>query len=92
VFKGKLLLYFIAFTIPMFLGISAWQSVRYSNLERQARVLEADQEKWVENNKRLIADIATITSSEEIENVARYELNLEKIRPENVLQIWIDSN
>ena len=90
--KGKLLLYFIAFTIPMFLGISAWQSVRYSNLERQARVLEADQEKWVEYNKRLIADIATITSSEEIENVARYELNLEKIRPENVLQIWIDSN
>ena len=90
--KGKLLLYIIAFTIPMLLGLNAWQSVRYTNLERQARVLEADQENWVENNKRLIADIATITSSEEIENIARYELNLEKIRPENVLQIWIDSN
>ena len=90
--KGNVLLYLIAFTIPMFLGLNAWQSVRYSNMERQARTLEADQEKWVENNKRLIADIATITSSEEIENIARYELNLEKIRPENVLQIWIDNN
>ena len=90
--KRYILLYLFVLTIPIFLGTSAWQSVRYTNLERQTRALEADQERLVENNKRLIADIATITSSERIETIARYELSLEKIRPENVLQIWIERN
>jgi len=89
-FKRCVLLYLIVFTIPLFLGITAWQSIRYSDLEKETRVLEAAQEKWVENNKRLIADIATLTSSEKVENIAVKELKLEKILPENVLQIWIE--
>jgi len=83
-------LYFMVFTIPLFLGISAWQSIRYSDLEKETRTLEAVQEKWVENNRRLIADIATLTSSEKVEVVAVRDLKLGKIQPENVLQIWID--
>ena len=84
------LLYFIVLTIPLFLGIIAWQSSRYSDLERQTRRLEADQEKWVESNKRLIADIAILTTSEKVERIALYDLNLAKIEPENVLQVWIE--
>ena len=89
-FRRYLLLYFIVLTIPLFLGMTAWQSVRYTNLERQTRTLEADQEKWVENNKRLIADIAEMTSSEKVEEAAQIDLGLLKIKPENILQIWID--
>ena len=88
--KRCILLYFMVFTVTLFLGITAWQSVRYTELEKQTRVLEADQEKWVENNKRLIAEIATLSSSERIENIAHYHLGLLKIQPENVLQIWIE--
>lgn len=84
------LLYFIVFTIPLFLGLIAWQSARYSNLERQTRILEADQEKWIESNKRLIADIATLTTSEKVERIAYYDMGLKKIAPENVLQVWIE--
>ena len=83
-------LYFIALTIPMFLGLTAWQSVRYAALEKQTKTLEQDQEKWVEKNKRLIADIAAITSSGKVEEIAVKDLGLKKILPENVLQIWIE--
>jgi len=89
-FKRCLLLYFIILTIPIFLGLTAWQSVRYSDLEKTTRNLEADQEKWVDKNKRLIADIAIMTSSEKVEEIAVKELGLKKIKPENVLQIWIE--
>jgi len=85
-----IVLYFIVLTIPLFLGMTAWQSVRYSDLEKLTRTLEADQEKWVENNKRLIADIAALTSSENVEEAAKKNMGLSKIRPEDVLQIWID--
>jgi len=77
-------------TIPLFLGISAWQSIRYSDLEKETRTLEAAQEKWVEDNRLLIADIATLTSSENVENIAVHDLKLQKIQPENVLQVWIE--
>ena len=88
--KRCFLLYFIVITIPLFLGLTAWQSARYSDLERQTRRLEADQEKWVESNKRLIADIAILTTSGKVERIALNNLNLSKIEPENVLQVWIE--
>ena len=84
------LLYFIVFTIPLFLGITAWQSIRYSDLEKETRTLEAAQEKWVEDNKKLIADIAFLTSSDKVEKIAVNDLRLQKIKPENVLQVWIE--
>jgi cell division protein FtsL len=85
------LLYFIVLTIPLFLGITAWQSVRYNELDREVRRLEAVQEEWVESNKRLIAGIAVLSSSERIERIALHDLGLMKIQPEDVLQIRINS-
>jgi cell division protein FtsL len=90
VLRQFFLLYFIVFTVPLFLAMTAWQSARYSDLERQTRLLEAAQEKLVEQNKRLIADIAGLTTLERVERVALHDLRLSKIQPENVLQIWIE--
>jgi len=87
--KRCILLYFMVLTIPVFMGFSAWQSTRYMDLEKKTKMLEEDQEKWVEKNKRLIADLAILTSSEKVENIA-VDLGLSKIKPENVLQIWIE--
>ena len=89
-FKRCLILYLVVLTIPMFLCLTVWQSARYMDLERQIRTLEAAQERWVEANQNLIADIALLTSSENVEAVAVRDLGLTKIRPENVLQVWID--
>ncbi|GHV61587.1 hypothetical protein AGMMS49587_06110 [Spirochaetia bacterium] len=84
------LLYFVCLTIPCLLGLVAWQSARYTALERETRRLETAQEQWVESNKRLIAGIAVLSSSERIESIARHDLDLVKIRPEDVLQIKIE--
>jgi cell division protein FtsL len=81
--------YFIVLTIPLLLGLTAWQSTRYSELEKEVRTLEAVQEDWVESNKRLIAGIAVLSSSERIENIALHDLGLAKIEPEDVLQVRI---
>jgi cell division protein FtsL len=88
--RRNLLLYLFAITIPVFLGIAAWQSVRYTELDRDVRRLEAAQKDWVENNKKLIAGIAVLSSSLRIEQIALYDLKLSKIQPEDVLQIRIE--
>jgi cell division protein FtsL len=88
--RHRFLLYFFVLTIPLFLGLTAWQSVRYSELDRNVRRLEAAQERWIESNNRLIAGIAVLSSSSRIEQVAIRDLGLRKMPPENVLQIRID--
>ena len=82
-------LYLFGFTIPLFLGLLVWQSNRYQNLGMEVSRLEQTQAEWVESNKRLIAGIAEYSSPERIEQVARYQLNLQKIRPEDLLQVRI---
>ena len=84
------LLYFFVLTIPFFLGFVVWQSFRYTELENNVRRLEAVQKDLVEKNKRLIANIAVLSASSRIEQVAVEELRLSKILPENVLQVSIE--
>jgi cell division protein FtsL len=84
------LLYFFVLTIPLFLGVAVWQSVRYTDLEKNVKRLEAVQEDWMNSNKKLIAAIAVLSSSLRIKQVAVNDLGLVKVRPEDVLQIRID--
>jgi cell division protein FtsL len=85
-----LYLYFIVLTIPLFMGLIVWQSNRYANLRQEINRLEEAQADWVESNKRLIAGIAVLSSPERIEHIAQNELGLNKIKPEDVLQIKIE--
>jgi cell division protein FtsL len=85
----RILLYVLTLTIPLCLGAAAWQSAKYAELAWEIEKLESIQEEWVENNKRLIAGIAVLSSSERIENIAKKDLKLVKKLPEEVLQIKI---
>jgi cell division protein FtsL len=87
--KRYLAIYFAVLTIPLFLGLTVWQSDRYRNLEQDIRRLEQLQAEWVEGNKRLIAANAVLSSPQRIEYIAQKDLGLRKIRPENVLQVNI---
>lgn len=87
--KRFFFLYLIVFTIPLFLGLLVWQSNRYQNLGKELQRLEQSQEEWVESNKRLIAGIAEYSSPQRIEQIAKYQLELKKIRPESLLQVNI---
>jgi cell division protein FtsL len=88
--RRYVLLYLTVLTIPLFLGLNAWQSNRYAALEREINRLEDAQAEWIESNKRLIAGIAVLSSSERIEYIAKNELELDRIQPEDVLQIRIE--
>ncbi|MDR2028116.1 MAG: cell division protein FtsL [Treponema sp.] len=88
--RRYILLYFVTLTIPLFLGAAVWQSIRYTELEREVRRLETMQEEWIESNKRLIAGIAVLSSAERIEYIAQNDLGLSKKEPEDVVQIRIE--
>ena len=88
--KRYFVLYLAVFTIPVFLGLNAWQSSRYAGLRQEIKRLENAQAEWVESNKRLIAGIAVLSSPQRIEHIARTDLDLQKIKPENVLQVKIE--
>ncbi|MDR2182528.1 MAG: cell division protein FtsL, partial [Treponema sp.] len=60
--RHRLFFYFIVVSIPFLLAMVTWQSARYGDLERELKKLETTQEEWVENNKRLIAGIAVLSS------------------------------
>jgi cell division protein FtsL len=87
--KRYFFLYFIVITIPLFLGLIVWQSNRYQNLNKELNRLEQTQEEWVESNKRLIAGIAEYSSAQRIEDIAKNQLDLQRIRPESLLQVKI---
>jgi len=87
---NKILLYLAVITIPLFLGINAWQASRYASLQKEIRRLEQAQAEWVESNKRLIAGIEVLSSAERIEHIARTDLEMSKIQPENVSLIKIE--
>jgi cell division protein FtsL len=85
-------LYFLALTLPLFLGISVRQSRKYAALQREVRGLEVIQEEWIESNKRLIAGIALYSSPNRIEHIAVEELGLTKKQPEEIVQIRIEGS
>jgi hypothetical protein len=89
--KGRQIfaLYFLTLSIPALLGLTAWQSCRYADLERETVRLESTQEEWINSNRRLIAGVALLSSSERIEYIVKNELGLTKKRPGEVLQILI---
>jgi cell division protein FtsL len=82
------LFYFLMVTMPLLFGALAWQSCRYSELEKETANLEAVQEDRIAVNRRLIAEIALLSSAEHIEKKAR-DWGLVKKKPEEVLQINI---
>ena len=85
-------LYFLALTLPLFLGISIRQSRAYAALQREVRSLEVIQEEWIESNKRLIAGIALYSSPNRIEHIAAEELGLTKKQTEEIVQIRIEDS
>ncbi len=83
-------IYIIAITIPLCLGFNAWQSEKHAKLSREIDQLEETQTEWIESNKRLIAGIALLSSSQRIEQIAVNELGLVKKTPEEIMQIRIE--
>lgn len=87
----KIVLYVTVLSIPLFLLGVVWQSDRYTALRTEVERLTENQEKVIEENRRLIAEITVLSSSARIENIAKMSLGLEKKLPEEVIKVTIKS-
>ena len=86
----KIILFFVACTVPVLLFLNTWQMYRYVDLKNEVINIEKEQKEWLEKNKKIIASIAVLRSPERIEMIAKDELGLEKINSRRVTKIIIE--
>jgi hypothetical protein len=81
-------LYAMLLSIPILLLLVAWQAGRYDQLASEARRLEASQEAWVQENRKLEAGIRVLSSRERAAALAE-GLGLKKAGPERSLRVIV---
>ena len=73
--------------IPFVLCLYAAQARRYTALTAEIRELERKQEKLIEENKKLVSDIAVLSSADRIEKIAVEELGMHKAETEDIVRV-----
>ena len=89
-FKGfliKFFLFIVVLSIPTMLCLYAAQARQYTNLTKEIRELERKQEKLIEENKKLVSDIAVLSSADRIEKIAVEELGMHKAETEDIVRV-----
>jgi cell division protein FtsL len=61
------------------LFLNTWQGYRFEALKRNVQQLEAEQRDWLEQNKKLVAAVAVLSSPERIQRLAEGQLGLKKL-------------
>ena len=84
--KTYALLFLMVLTIPVFLGLNAWQSNECGEIRNEIKVIEKRQEQCVIENKAIANEIADLLAADRVEAEAQ-KLGLQKMRPEDVLLI-----
>lgn len=87
--KERFFLYVIFISIPLVMGITVWQSARYAALKREVERNNRIQSELVEQNRKLLTEIAALSASSRIGQLARDRLGLDRKRPEDVVHILI---
>ena len=80
--------YAMLITLPLLLLVVAWQAGRFDSLASEARRLEASQETWVQENRKLEAGIRVLSSRERADALAQ-GLGFEKAGPERRVRIVV---
>ncbi len=83
----KFLIILMVLTVPFLFSLEVWQVARYKELANEVRELETEQESWVDENKKMLADISVLRSPERIQKLAVEQLGLEPLDPERILRI-----
>ena len=81
-------LFALLLSIPLLLLAVAWQAGRFDSLAAEARRLEASQDSWVQENRKLEAGIRVLSSRERAATLA-LSLGLEKAGPERRLRVLL---
>ena len=85
----KMLILFLVLTVPAMVFLGVWQVFTFQNLESEVSSLEARQKDWFEENKRKIIGIEYLSSPRRLDQIAREELNLQKMDPDKVIRIVV---
>jgi len=76
----------VLLSLPLALLAVAWQAARYDALAADARKLQAAQESWLQENRKLEASIRVLSSRDRIAQLAE-ALGLQKAGPERRLRV-----
>ena len=85
--KRYILFFAMVISIPVFLGVNAWQANKCGEIRNAIRKIEREQENCVDETKTVVAEIADLLAVDRIENEAQRKLGLHKIRPQDVTLI-----
>ena len=88
----KILIALMILSIPLSVFLSVYRVYSYQSLERKVENLKEEQADLFERNKRMIANIAIVSSPKRIEKIAEEKLDLSRIAPERKLRIVIDKD
>lgn len=61
------------------LFLNTWQGYRYERLKSEVAELEAEQRDWLEQNKKLVAAVAVLSTPERIQRIAETDLGLKRL-------------
>lgn len=86
-FFARFLICILVLTIPFMLIMYAMQARQYSRLTSEIKDLERKQEKLIEENKKLVSDIAVLSSADRIEKIAVEELGMHKAEAEDIVRV-----
>jgi cell division protein FtsL len=69
----------LALVLGGLLFLNTWQGYRFESLKRDVQAMEAEQRDWLEQNKKLVAAVAVLSSPERIQRIAEKDLALRKL-------------
>jgi len=86
--KYYALFFFMVLSVPLLLGLNAWQANKCGTIRNEIKSIEKSQENCVKNNKAISNDILDILAIDSLETKAR-DMGLRKKGPEDVMLIIV---
>ena len=77
----------IVLSVPVLLCLYAFQAKKYTDLKKEIIQLEKKQEQLVEENKKLVSDIAVLSSADRIEKIASEDLGMHKSEKAEIVRV-----
>jgi cell division protein FtsL len=84
--KYYVLFFLVVLTIPLLLGVNAWQSNECGILRNEIKKLEKSQENAVSENKMAATEIVDLLATGRLEAEAK-KMGMQKKQPEDVILI-----
>ena len=87
---GRIVFGVIVFAAIVFCFI--WQTIQYNSLREKREELQTAMEQMRNENTALIAEVARLSSPERVMEIARDEMNMEPIRPEQIVTLNLNDH